>query len=204
MQSLFDVDYGDEFLAVVRAMNQAALREIEGLTYKAGFVSAEEEIELLERLDHVDWSTEMQRRVYSFGSVYGPDGQRVGAKPLPEWAARIATRLHDQGLFDPKPDRALANEYLPGQGISPHVDYVSDFGDTVASLSLGSDAVMDFARGSQRYRVWLERRSVVVMKGVARYEWTHGIARRKSDKIGPFTVARGRRVSLTFRASILR
>jgi alkylated DNA repair dioxygenase AlkB len=204
VQSLFEVSYGDEFLSAARAMNEVTLEAVEGLTYRPEFISPNEELELLDELDRVDWSTEMQRRVYSFGSEYGAEGQRVGSKPLPEWAQRMAVRLHEQGLFDPLPDRALANEYLPGQGISPHVDYVSDFGDTVASLSLGSDVVMDFSRGTQRHQAWLARRSVVVMKGTARYEWTHGIARRKTDKVDSFTVPRGRRVSLTFRASILR
>lgn len=183
-------------------MNEQAMRQIEGLTYVQDFVSHQEETALLAHLDGVPWSTEMQRRVYSFGSRYGPTGERLPRGPLPDWVQEIAERLHDQGLFHPLPDRALANEYLPGQGISPHVDYKSDFGDTVASLSLGSDVVMDFARGGAKLSVWLARRSVVVMHGVARYKWTHAIARRKSDRVGPFTVPRGRRVSLTFRASL--
>lgn len=202
MESLFQVERGAAFLEAVRAMERSALASIEGLTYVPGFVSEAEERELLFRLDAVPWSTEMKRRVFSFGSSYGPDGQRVARAPLPEWVQAIADRLHERGLFTPVPDRALANEYLPGQGISPHVDYKSDFGDTVASLSLGSDVAMDFARGGKSETVWLERRSVVVMKGVARYEWTHGIARRKSDRVGEFVVPRSRRVSLTFRASI--
>jgi alkylated DNA repair dioxygenase AlkB len=61
---------------------------------------------------------------------------------------------------------------------------------------------MDFARGGEKLSVWLARRSLVVMHGIARYEWTHGIARRKSDKVGTFIVPRSRRVSLTFRASL--
>jgi hypothetical protein len=61
---------------------------------------------------------------------------------------------------------------------------------------------MDFARGDERCAAWLERRSVVVMTGAARYEWTHGIARRKADRVGGFVVPRTRRVSLTFRASL--
>lgn len=200
MQSLFEVGYGDEFLAAVQQMNEEALRRIEGLTYTEGFISVAEETELLRRLEEVPWSTELQRRVYSFGSRYSPEGEKLPREPLPDWVQELAQRLYDRGLFKPLPDRALANEYLPGQGISTHSDYL-DTGDTVASLSLGSSVVMDFARGGVKLPVWLERRSVVVMRGVARYEWTHGIARRKSDKVATSTVPRSRRVSLTFRVS---
>jgi alkylated DNA repair dioxygenase AlkB len=201
VQSLFEVGYGDEFLAAVHRMNEEALRKVEGLTYTEDFISPAEETELLQRLEEVPWSTELQRRVYSFGSQYGPGGEKLPRAPLPDWVQALAQRLYDRGLFRPVPDRALANEYLPGQGISPHSDYL-DTGDTVASLSLGSSVVMDFARNGVKLPVWLERRSVVVMHGVARYEWTHGIARRKSDRVASFTVPRSRRVSLTFRASL--
>jgi alkylated DNA repair dioxygenase AlkB len=201
MESLFDVDFGEEFLAAARRMNALALREVEGLTLVESYITAEGEAELLRRLDEVPWSTEMQRRVYSFGSRYEPGGERLPCEPLPEWVASMAQRLWADGHFAVVPDRALANEYLPGQGISPHSDYL-DTGDTVASLSLGSTAVMDFARGGVRLPVFLDRRSLVVMKGVARYDWTHGIARRKSDKVEGFVVPRTRRVSLTFRVSL--
>ena len=42
----------------------------------------------------------------------------------------------------------------------------------------------------------LDRRSAAVMTGDARYRWTHEIPKRKNE---PGRVARGRRISLTFR-----
>ena len=43
--------------------------------------------------------------------------------------------------FDYEPDQVTVNEYLPGQGIAPHVDTHSAFEDGIASLSLGSSCV---------------------------------------------------------------
>jgi len=49
----------------------------------------------------------------------------------------------------------------------------------------------------------LEPRSLIVLKGEARYEWAHGIAKRKSDNWQGQVFKRTRRVSLTFRTVIL-
>jgi len=46
--------------------------------------------------------------------------------------------------------------------------------------------------------VRLQPRSVVILTGDARYKWTHSIAARKSDG----DIARGRRISLTYRTVI--
>jgi alkylated DNA repair dioxygenase AlkB len=51
--------------------------------------------------------------------------------------------------------------------------------------------------------ILLEPRSLVVLKGEARYGWMHGIPPRKSDIVAGTTVRRSRRVSLTFRKVIL-
>ena len=42
----------------------------------------------------------------------------------------------------------------------------------------------------------LDRRSAAILTGDARYRWTHEIPKRKNE---PGRVARGRRLSLTFR-----
>ena len=97
------------------------------------------------------------------------------------------------------------NEYVPGQGIAPHVDCEPCFEDTVLSLSLGSDCVMDFSRvrDNETKSLLLERCSLLVMTGESRYDWRHGIAARKTDVWKKQMIERGRRVSLTFRKVIL-
>jgi len=106
-------------------------------------------------------------------------------------------------------NQVTVNEYLPGQGISGHIDTHSGFQDGIASLSLLSDTVMELCRegdGSPTtHHIVLPRRSLLVLRGEARHAWTHRITGRITDAVvtgpGVFEVVpRGRRVSVTFRA----
>jgi alkylated DNA repair dioxygenase AlkB len=99
------------------------------------------------------------------------------------------------------PNQLVANEYPPGTGIFDHIDQAA-FGHTVISLSLGSTCVMRFTDStkSQLHELLLEPRSIVVLTGDARWNWTHGIPGRHSDVWNGKELARGRRVSLTFRS----
>ena len=103
-------------------------------------------------------------------------------------------------------DQVIVNEYEPGQGISNHIDCEPCFQGTIVSLSLGSGCFMDFTNKfdkTKKIPVWLAPRSIVILKDEARYEWLHGIAARKSDKLNGYKHDRRRRVSLTFRKVII-
>lgn len=41
-------------------------------------------------------------------------------------------------------NQLIINEYLPGQGINPHVDNPTLFSSPIVSVSLGSECVMEF------------------------------------------------------------
>lgn len=60
---------------------------------------------------------------------------------------------------------------------------------------------MSFTLGSDKdgVDVLLKRRSVAILQGDARYLYKHGIAARKSDKVGDRIIKRGTRISLTYR-----
>ncbi len=94
-----------------------------------------------------------------------------------------------------------------GQGISPHIDTSICFAEGVVTLSLSSNCVMEFFHPQQqqnqlaqqegdieeeqkekredevRKLIFLERRSLLVLSGDARYYWKHGIAYRKVHSI---------------------
>jgi alkylated DNA repair dioxygenase AlkB len=101
-----------------------------------------------------------------------------------------------------KPDHAIVNEYEPGQGISARVDCVPCYDDTIAILSLGSSAVMQFINCNEMQESYLEPRRLIVLSGEARFRWMHAIPARKPDMVGGFKIERKRRVSLTFRKII--
>ena len=96
-------------------------------------------------------------------------------------------------------DQIIVNEYQPGQGIAPHVDCPRSFRSPIISLSLGSGIEMEFKRGERVERLYLQPRSLIVLQGAARYDWTHAIRPRKNDVIASHRVARQRRISITFR-----
>lgn len=178
------------------------------LQYVPDFISPLEEAELLQQIYMQPWNGALKRRTQHYGYYYNYRRRHIdadaGLGPLPSWAQGLAQRLHREGLMPDIPDQMLVNEYAPGVGIAPHVDCEPCFGDTICSLSLSSDAVMDFSNlhTGDHVPLLLERRSLLLLHGIARYQWTHGIAARKTDSIGSFSFRRGLRVSLTFRKVI--
>ncbi len=122
---------------------------------------------------------------------------------LPPWLHNVATQLHEDGLVPDVPDQAIINEYEPGQGIADHIDCTPCFGDVVVCLSLDTSVVMDLKRGDQAIPILLEPRSLLVLRGEARYQWSHGIARRKQDIGYDIPLKRERRLSVTFRKVVI-
>lgn len=179
-----------------------------GVVYFDAFISPEEQATLAAILDNDVWSTELKRRVQHFGYRYDYKARAVTADaylgPLPPWHGVFAKRLVAAGYCQDLPDQVIANEYLPGQGISGHVDCVPCFDDTIVSISLLSTCEMVFRelRGPAICGVLLQPGSGVLLKDAGRYGWTHEIPARKSDIVNGVKTARSRRISLTFRKVI--
>ena len=173
--------------------------KIPGLSYLPNYVSEPEEAALAAAIDAEPWDTSWERRRQPYGAAYGSgdDPQR----PIPPWGTRLADRLYKERLTERPFDQMLINEYLPGQGIALHCDY-APFDRTVASLSLLSPCVMEFRHvdDGRREELLLERRSLLVLSDEARYQWQHGIARRKNDVWHGLRIVRARRLSVTFRS----
>ena len=175
------------------------VHSIDGFSYYKEFIRSDDEGRLLKHADSHPWNTTWKRRIQQYGLSYGTS-RRESLGDIPDWLSWLCIRLRDERIFSETPNQVIINEYLPGQGIAPHVDYRSNYGNTVASLSLGSPIVMDF-RGGENKKVsyLLEPRSLFVLSGPARFNWKHGIAPRKTDHLLGAVVTRGRRLSCTFR-----
>lgn len=174
---------------------------IAGLSYFEEVLRSEEQQRILDEIDARPWLHALRRRVQQYGYQYDYKARAIDHTmylgPLPEFALRIAEQLLDRGLIVELPDQLIVNEYLPGQGIAPHIDCVACFKNTIVTVSLGSPVVMDFtsvATGERR-SLRLAPGSVLILRDEARYHWKHAIAPRKFDQ----GVRRERRVSLTFR-----
>ena len=207
---------------MVTAMLFAALPETAtapmGLEYHPDFLAAPEEDGLLARIDSSEWLVDLSRRVMHFGYKYDYTSRRLDETarigPLPEWLAHLAHIVREAASEEAKQlldrqrpfEQAIVNEYLPGQGIAPHIDR-DCFGPVIATVSLGSAVNMDFCcestgdegSTSDEYVQRLAPRSLVLLHGDARSKWRHGIAKRQSDIWNGQKTKRQRRVSITFR-----
>lgn len=181
---------------------------VPGLIYAPDFLTPDEELTLLTAIDAAPWRDDLKRRVQHYGYCYDYKSRTVDRSmylgELPAWASVLDARLLERGLTDRASDQVIVNEYEPGQGISAHVDCLPCFDGTIVTISLGSACVMDFAHpDASKVSVLLAARSVAVMTGPARTDWTHCIPARQKDVFEGQTYHRVRRVSLTFRKVLL-
>lgn len=177
------------------------MQEIAGLKYIQDYITTEQEEALIKIIDEQNWMINLKRRVQHYGYEYDYKSKNVSTKflgALPIWLSRICQNLYNSGIFDTLPDQVIINEYQAGQGISPHIDCIPCFGETICSLSLGSACIMDFIE-AVKIPILLEPRSLICIKGDARFKWKHGIAQRKQDIFLGTRIPRKRRISLTFR-----
>lgn len=185
---------------------QADKQNISGLGYVQNYITFEEESALIDIIDKQEWRTDLKRRVQHYGYRYDYKNKKLDHHYLgsiPNWLTNLCDRLLNEGFFYVLPDQVIVNEYLPGQGITSHIDCVPCFGYTVCSLSLCSTCVMELTNGALTRRCLLEPRSLLILSDEARYLWKHGIMARKHDLYDGYVIARKRRVSLTFRKVLL-
>jgi alkylated DNA repair dioxygenase AlkB len=192
------------------AQNMDVLSSISGLQYHPNFISVSEEGQLLASVRSEKWLDDLQRQVQHYGFKYDyksrsiDESQRIG--PLPQWSQLIIDKMISLKIVETRPDQLIVNKYEPGQGIAMHVDCEPCFDDTIVSLSLGSDIVMNFKRAMAdvaKVPLLLERRSLTVLRGEARYQYQHGIDPRKKDKFHGHQWERETRISLTFRKTVI-
>jgi len=176
---------------------------ISGLTCIANYLDAATEQALIAQIDRSDWCHDLRRRTQHYGFRYDyrdrAASQSTYLGPLPGWLAPLAQQLKQDLQISHSHDQVIVNEYLPGQGIAPHIDCPNSFADPIISLSLGAGCEMEFSNGPDIRRLYLEPCSLLLLSEEARYSWRHGIRPRKSDLVQGQRRRRQRRLSLTFR-----
>lgn len=185
------------------------MTEITGLHVCEEFLTELEEEELIKNINLLKWdSTEIKRRTQHYGFRYSYHQRQslLVADPITDCimtyvkrTENYLTKLSEEKKYNF--NQVIINEYLSGQGIAPHIDALNVFSDTVVSISLGSDIIMDFSSTYNNYLeipILLKRRSCIILQDNARYKWKHGITQRKKDG----KVKRGVRISLTLRQTL--
>lgn len=180
---------------------------VKGLYLLPKYFSEKIQNELIILIDSNVWNTNMRRRVQQYGHQYNYTSRQVSSSeilPIPVWGENIIKNILDAGITTKKFDQMIINEYLPGQGISSHIDSIYSFEDEIVSVTLGSACIINFSQKTtnKEYEMLLEPGDLLVMKEEARYEWHHQIKSRKNDVWKGKTIKRERRISITFRKTI--
>ena len=172
---------------------------MDGLTYTSNIVTEEEATVLLDFINSQEWQQTLQRKVQQYGPIY--DYKTKTLVPAKNDIPLVFKNFMNKNNLS-EMNQVIVNAYEVGEGISAHTDHVRLFGGKIASLSLMSDIEMEFQKNGEKIKIWLEKNSLVVLEGIARYEWTHCIVARKSDLINGKRVNRRKRISITFRRTI--
>lgn len=138
-------------------------------------------------------SSKNSRRVAHFGYAYKYDRTGLSiAEDIPECFKQLISRdtLNDlTGRICPEFDQIIVNEYRKSQGISPHIDHKTLFGDIIGGISLGAKCDMILKKNQEQIILPLDIGSLFLLTGDARYKWTHSLTNKSNNT----------RYSITFR-----
>ncbi|CAB0012408.1 unnamed protein product [Nesidiocoris tenuis] len=169
------------------------------LYYLPNFITENEENFIFDKVNSAPkpkWVQLLNRRLQNWGG--NPTKNGMILEPIPTWLQIFMDRIDQLDAFNDgqiKTNHVLVNEYLPGQGIMPHEDGPM-FYPTIATISCGSGTVLKFERKPiqdcdtedandlpQNVSLYLERRSLVLVKGHLYRNYLHSIEELKSDRI---------------------
>ncbi|XP_049645424.1 alpha-ketoglutarate-dependent dioxygenase alkB homolog 7, mitochondrial [Suncus etruscus] len=187
----------------VRGSGPAVLSRLrDEAVVRPGFLSAAEEETLSRELE-----PELRRRRYEYDHWDAAiHGFRETEKARWTEASRTILQRVQAAAFGP--GQALLSsvhvlDLEPRGYIKPHVDSVKFCGTTIAGLSLLSPSVMRLVH-TQDPGEWLELLlepgSLYILRGSARYDFSHEILRDEESYFGERRVPRGRRISVICRS----
>lgn len=166
---------------------------VPGLKYQTNFLSAAEELALLQIIRSLDlreaqyrqWRA--NRRTVSFGGKYDFTAHELmPAEPIPPVLFALRARIAAwSGIDASQFNHAIIAEYRIGTQLGWHRD-VSNF-ESVVGVSLAGAARMRFRpyppRVGQRktaFAIGLAPRSIYAMQEAARWEWQHAVSPTKA------------------------
>ena len=161
----------------------------DGFAYHPGFLSREEEDELVQLIEGIDLQPfifqgfEAKRKVKSFGFDYSFDSRKLSmGDEIPQPFLPVIEKVGQTTGIPPEAfGELLVTEYAEGSVINWHRD-APPFG-IIAGISLLSDyrfmfRPADKARQGRKAIISypVQRRSLYVIQGSARTDWQHSIA----------------------------
>ncbi|XP_003938904.1 alpha-ketoglutarate-dependent dioxygenase alkB homolog 7, mitochondrial [Saimiri boliviensis] len=187
----------------VRSSSPSVLSRLrDAAVVRPGFLSVAEEETLSRELE-----PELRRRRYEYDHWDAAiHGFRETEKSRWSEASRAILQRVQAAAFGPG-QTLLSSVHvldLEARGyIKPHVDSVKFCGATIAGLSLLSPSVMRLVH-TQEPGEWLELLlepgSLYILRGSARYDFSHEILRDEESFFGERRIPRGRRISVICRS----
>jgi alkylated DNA repair protein (DNA oxidative demethylase) len=158
----------------------------DGFVYRPEFISDEEERELLQKIEHLEFSTLTmhgviaRRRVVHYGWLYAYESFKISPGPeIPEFLRPLRERVAQFAKVESETlAEALLTEYPPGATIGWHRDAPS-FG-VVLAVSLAGFCRLRLQKGKgeerQTAELVVEPRSLYMLTGPVRDHWRHSIS----------------------------
>ncbi|KAG8174625.1 hypothetical protein JTE90_004421 [Oedothorax gibbosus] len=193
---------GTQHLTNIWTSNSTAFDLIqENFVLHENFVTENEEKNLLAEIDPI-----FKRRRYQFDHWDGAiQGYKETEKEIwNEENSQVIKRLRELAFpSETAPLRSIHVLDLSKTGhIKPHIDSVKFCGSIIAGISLQSTSVMRLVMEKNTSIVvdtLLKRRSLYIMRGVVRYEFTHEILSCEASYFKSQHIPRERRVSVICR-----
>uniref|UniRef100_A0A240PPM9 Fe2OG dioxygenase domain-containing protein n=1 Tax=Anopheles epiroticus TaxID=199890 RepID=A0A240PPM9_9DIPT len=143
------------------------------------------------------WTQLSNRRLINYGGVPHPKG--MIAEDIPSWLNHYIARINQLNVYEEgiKANHVLVNEYLPGQGIMPHLDGPL-FYPTITTISCGSHTVLEYYEQTEdetgldsngtlvrhhKTSILLEPRSLLIVKDDMYHKYLHAIAEAEQDVV---------------------
>jgi alkylated DNA repair dioxygenase AlkB len=183
----------------------------DGLVLYKNFIPTSYTDKLYKYIDKLNYHSleNITRKIQHYGYIYDYRLREPLTKKLekthdvPPALNCICKLLYKYKIMDCMPNQVIINKYEPGEGIAPHRDHYPIFGNSIATLSLGSEYVMTFRHHKSHPKydpnikldISLPIGSLLVFSDEARLYWTHEISKRKTDN----KKKRSTRISVTFR-----
>lgn len=142
-----------------------------------------------------------KRQVAHFGYKYDYYNNRVDI-PTDEFPATIRSLADILYEFtDIRFNQCIINRYLPGEGISAHIDDTK-YGPTIAAFTIGYRKMRFISPSGDIYEQWTEPESLYIMSGESRSTWKHAMQSVKWDTVKGIKYKRETCYSITFRTVI--
>jgi hypothetical protein len=184
-----------------RQANDIVINKIRGINIYYDFLEKEEEYDLLNIIECLEWEEEHRHKVQYYGFKYNYNKRKSYYK---DYIGRIPKNLDfikEKLGFDYM--QLVIDKYSDDQGMRYHKK--SGIFDTNIILSpLNSDCVMYLRKDDIVEKIILKRRSIVVLGDNILKNWEIGIPFKKYDKFNNRIVERlDDRIVMTFRNILL-